>query len=85
MPKRKSSTFDRALGLKLKQLRLSRKLSQSAIAHRLDVSTIQYSKYESGHTKLSAHTLAEIMALFDTPAHYFFSTDILSLSIDISS
>ncbi len=60
------------VGLKLKQLRTLRRLSQTDVARKLEVSFQQIQKYETGSNRISASRLFEIAQVLGVPPASFF-------------
>lgn len=57
-------------GLRLKELRANKKLSQTQIAMRLHISRAAYSNYETGIRFPDARTLCKLADLFDVSVDY---------------
>jgi len=67
-----SHPVDIHVGRKLKKLRVSRQLSQTDVARKLEVSFQQIQKYEKGLNRISASRLYEIAKVLEvTPACFF--------------
>ncbi len=60
------------VGKKIRQARLVRGLTQSAVARQLGLSFQQLQKYETGYNRVSASKLYELSQLLDVPPAYFF-------------
>lgn len=66
-------TFNQALGTMLRTVRLSRNLSQKAVADRLGISRSTYTYYEAGKTSPDMETLRQIAGIFSiSPADFFY-------------
>lgn len=64
------------LGEKIKRLRGSRSMSQSALAELIDVSFQMVQKYEKGSSSISVERLAQIAAVFEIPVTEFFTGEV---------
>ncbi len=60
------------VGKRLKQIRTLRRMSQTDVAKRLDLSFQQIQKYEIGSNRVAASRLFELSRIFDVPTSYFF-------------
>lgn len=60
------------VGLRLKQLRKARKLSQTDLGEQLDLSFQQIQKYEAGSNRISASRLFELGQVLNVELTYFF-------------
>jgi transcriptional regulator with XRE-family HTH domain len=60
------------VGGKLKQIRISRRFSQTDVAQRLGLSFQQVQKYEIGSNRIAASRLFELAQIFDISPGYFF-------------
>lgn len=58
----------------LRQLRLSRKLSQKQFAHKIFLSPSAVSQYETGHTMPNRENLERIAKFFDVSTEYLLGT-----------
>ncbi len=67
-----SHPVDVHVGRKLKQIRTLRRLSQTDIARKLDLSFQQIQKYEIGSNRVAASRLFELSQILDVPPSYFF-------------
>lgn len=67
-----SHPVDIHVGQKLKQLRMLRRLSQTDVALKLEISFQQIQKYETGSNRISASRLFEIANVLKTTPGYFF-------------
>ena len=64
--------IDRYVGLRLKEARLEKKLSQHKLADLSKVTFQQIQKYENGTNRVSASRLHEFAELLDRSIAYFF-------------
>lgn len=70
--KKSAHAVDIAVGVKMRQLRKARGMSQSGFARILGVSFQQIQKYESASNRISASRLYEVAQILDmTPADFF--------------
>ncbi|MGB7240876.1 MAG: helix-turn-helix transcriptional regulator [Sulfitobacter sp.] len=60
------------VGLRLKQLRKLRAVSQADVARELTISFQQIQKYEIGSNRISASRLYELSVILNVPVSYFF-------------
>ena len=60
------------VGRRLKQIRTSRRMSQTDVAKQLDLSFQQIQKYEIGSNRIAACRLYELSKILDVPTSYFF-------------
>jgi transcriptional regulator with XRE-family HTH domain len=60
------------VGHKLKQIRTLRRLSQTDVARKLNLSFQQIQKYEIGSNRVSASRLFELSQTLDVPLSFFF-------------
>ncbi len=67
-----SHPVDLHVGRKLKQIRTLRRLSQTDVARKLDLSFQQIQKYEIGSNRVAASRLFELAQILDVPPAYFF-------------
>lgn len=67
-----SHPIDTHVGQKLKQRRVMRRLSQTDVALKLEISFQQVQKYETGSNRISASRLFEIANVLDVKPAYFF-------------
>lgn len=65
--RRTSGSFDAALGLRVRELRRRRKLSQTELARQLDVTFQQVQKYECGANRISVSTLLLVARALKVP------------------
>ncbi len=67
-----SHPVDLHVGRKLKQIRTLRRLSQTDVARKLELSFQQIQKYEIGSNRIAASRLFELAQILDVPPSYFF-------------
>lgn len=67
-----SHPVDLHVGRKLKQVRTLRRLSQTDVARKLNLSFQQIQKYEIGSNRVAASRLFELAQILDVPPAYFF-------------
>ena len=67
-----SHPVDVHVGRKLKQIRTLRRLSQTEVARKLDLSFQQIQKYEIGSNRVAASRLFELAQVLDVDPSYFF-------------
>ncbi|GGX41970.1 transcriptional regulator [Tateyamaria omphalii] len=67
-----SHPIDVHVGKRLKQMRRLRRMSQTDVAKRLDLSFQQIQKYEIGSNRVAASRLFELSRILDVPTSYFF-------------
>lgn len=60
------------VGQRVRQARLARKMSQTALGRALGVSFQQVQKYESGVNRIGSSRLWDISSLLETPVSFFF-------------
>lgn len=60
------------VGRKLKQIRTLRRMSQTDVARRLNLSFQQIQKYEIGSNRIAASRLFELSQILEVPPGYFF-------------
>ena len=75
MPMRKSGPLDAMLGTRLRTLRVSRGISQAALAEKIGVSFQQVQKYERGANRVGANRVVQIAAVLDVSVTEFFESD----------
>ena len=73
-----SHPVDIQVGRKLKQIRTLRRLSQTDVARKLNVSFQQIQKYEIGSNRVAASRLFELSQILEVPPSYFFE-DLLTV------
>lgn len=67
-----SHPVDLHVGQKIKQLRTLRRMSQTDVARKLNLSFQQIQKYEIGSNRVAASRLFELAQILDVPPSYFF-------------
>ncbi|MCX7558661.1 helix-turn-helix transcriptional regulator [Sulfitobacter sp. F26204] len=67
-----SHPVDIHVGRKLKQIRTLRRLSQTDVARKLNLSFQQIQKYEIGSNRVAASRLFELAQILDVPPSFFF-------------
>lgn len=67
-----SHPVDIHVGKRLKQIRTLRRMSQTDVAKRLNLSFQQIQKYEIGSNRIAASRLFELSRILDVPTSYFF-------------
>ena len=86
-----SHPVDIHVGRKLKEVRIMRRLSQTDVGRKLNLSFQQIQKYEIGANRIAASRLFELSEALGVPASYFFEgitaandqPDLPNASIDI--
>ena len=69
---RKTDSYDREVGLRVRTLRLSRRMSQNDIGQRLGITFQQIQKYENGANRIGAGRLQRIAEIFEVPVAALF-------------
>jgi transcriptional regulator with XRE-family HTH domain len=69
---RKTDAYDREVGLRVRMLRLSRRLSQADLGERLGITFQQVQKYENGANRIGAGRLQRIAEIFEVPVAALF-------------
>ncbi len=67
-----SHPVDVHVGKKIKEMRALRRLSQTDVAQKLNLSFQQIQKYEIGSNRVAASRLYELSKIFGVPTSYFF-------------
>lgn len=67
-----SHPVDLHVGQKIKQLRTLRRMSQTDVARKLNLSFQQIQKYEIGSNRVAASRLFELAQILEVPPSYFF-------------
>lgn len=67
-----SHPIDVHVGKRLKQIRTLRRMSQTDVAKRLNLSFQQIQKYEIGSNRIAASRLFELSRILEVPTSYFF-------------
>jgi transcriptional regulator with XRE-family HTH domain len=65
--------YDREVGLRIRTLRISRRMSQTDLGTRLGVTFQQVQKYENGVNRVSAGRLRRVAEIFAVPLTSFFA------------
>ena len=73
MKTRGSNAIDAAVGARIRNLRLRKKLSQTELGEAIGVTFQQVQKYENGTNRVSASRLALMAKLFAVPITAFYS------------
>ena len=73
MKSTRATAIDVAVGARIRNLRLTHKLSQTALGEQLDVTFQQIQKYEKGTNRVSARNLAQLAKFFGVPVEAFYS------------
>ena len=71
---RKPDPYDREVGLRVRSLRLSRRMSQGDLGERLGITFQQVQKYENGTNRIGAGRLQHIAEIFEVPVATLFGT-----------
>ncbi len=74
MAMRKSGPLDAMVGARVRMLRVSRGISQTALAERIGVTFQQVQKYEQGANRVGASRLAQIASVLDVSVGEFFES-----------
>ena len=74
MAMRKSGPLDEMVGARVRMLRVSRGISQTALAERIGVTFQQVQKYEQGANRVGASRLAQIASVLDVSVGEFFGS-----------
>jgi|SRR5579859_3219414 len=69
---RQADSYDRAVALRVRALRLARGMSQTELGRQLGVSFQQVQKYENGVNRIGAGRLRHIAEIFDVPVAALF-------------
>jgi transcriptional regulator with XRE-family HTH domain len=69
---RKADAYDREVGLRVRSLRLSRRMSQNDLGERLGITFQQVQKYENGANRIGAGRLLRIAEIFEVPVSALF-------------
>ncbi len=69
---RSATELDAEIGLRLRQVRESRDISQRVLAERLGITHQQVQKYEDGKNRLTVSRLDEICRVLEISPDYFF-------------
>ena len=71
----RASDIDRAIAARIREARISKGLSQIALADQIGVTYQQFQKYEKGLNRISAARLFSLARALDLPTSGFFSLD----------
>jgi transcriptional regulator with XRE-family HTH domain len=69
---RHPDAYDREVGLRVRTLRQSRRMSQSDVGERLGITFQQVQKYENGANRIGAGRLQRIAEIFEVPVAALF-------------
>jgi transcriptional regulator with XRE-family HTH domain len=69
---RKTDAYDRAVALRVRTLRLSRRMSQNDLGQSLGISFQQVQKYENGANRIGAGRLQRVAEVFEVPVAVLF-------------
>ena len=69
---RRSDPYDREVGLRIRSLRLSRRMSQTDLGDRLGLTFQQIQKYEKGQNRIAAGRLLRLAEIFQVPVSTLF-------------
>jgi transcriptional regulator with XRE-family HTH domain len=69
---RKTDSYDREVGLRVRTLRISRRMSQNDVGERLGITFQQVQKYENGANRIGAGRLQRIAEIFEVPVAALF-------------
>jgi transcriptional regulator with XRE-family HTH domain len=69
---RKPDPYDREVGLRVRTLRLSRRMSQNDLGQSLGITFQQVQKYEYGANRIGAGRLQRIAEIFEVPVAVLF-------------
>ena len=69
---RKADAYDREVGLRVRTLRISRRMSQNDLGERLGITFQQVQKYENGVNRIGAGRLQRIAEIFEVPVAALF-------------
>jgi transcriptional regulator with XRE-family HTH domain len=72
MPFRTPSSADRLIGMRIRERRMVRGLTQPQLSKLIGVTYQQFHRYERGLNSITAGRLYEIARRLDTPVEYFF-------------
>lgn len=70
---RVTTTLDEQIGARLRQLRITRKMTQGDLARELKLSYQQVQKYEVGVNRISAVSLNRICKIYVISVEYFYN------------
>lgn len=69
---RSPAEVDRLVGIRLRDLRINKGLSQNALAEMIGISYQQLQKYELGRNRIAASRLFAAACVLDVPIYVFF-------------
>ena len=69
---RKTNAYDREVGLRVRSVRISRRMSQGDLGERLGITFQQVQKYEKGTNRIGAGRLQHIAEIFEVPVAALF-------------
>jgi transcriptional regulator with XRE-family HTH domain len=69
---RKADAYDREVGLRVRTLRISLRMSQNDLGERLGITFQQVQKYEYGANRIGAGRLQRIAEVFEVPVAVLF-------------
>jgi transcriptional regulator with XRE-family HTH domain len=72
MSERRCDAIDELVGRNIRLLRLARKISQTELARKLDLTFQQVQKYEKGTNRVGSGRLFKIAGVFEVPISAFF-------------
>jgi len=67
-----ANDFNKYIGIKIKEKRLEKKLTQTKLGNKLGVTFQQVQKYEKGINGVSAFRLNQLSRILNVPINYFF-------------
>ena len=70
--KKYERTIDQHIGQRIKQLRMLRNMSQTALGDGVDLTFQQIQKYENGSNRVGGSRLWQFSQILDVPVSYFF-------------
>ena len=71
---RQLDAYDREVGLRVRSVRISRRMSQGDLGERLGITFQQVQKYEKGTNRIGAGRLQHIAEIFEVPVATLFGT-----------
>ncbi len=72
MSKIDTVALDKQIGVRVRELRLTKGLSQQQLGEKLGITYQQIQKYEKGKSRISSSTLFQISQILEVPVLYFF-------------
>jgi transcriptional regulator with XRE-family HTH domain len=76
---RHPDAYDRAVGLRIRSLRLAQRMSRAELARQIGITFQQVQKYENGTNRIGAGRLQHISEIFGVPVASLFGPPRLSL------